>query len=202
MSSVKADTLTLSISAIPQGYWDMNTHDLRMKDTITVIVREQYPPYAIVEESKGVFDSLRSNSYYQAHVFLDNIDFDSLYWIVVKHRNSIETWTYTINDLRPYPPFFIVRIPLSAVPAFAYNNNQARLYNSDSSYYNGGAMYSGDVNQDGFVDLTDNILIYNDMSNFVTGYVPTDLTGDRIVDLNDLNICYNNLINNIQIQRP
>ena len=53
-------------------------------------------------------------------------------------------------------------------------------------------LYSGDVNQNGFVDLTDVLLVYNASSNFATGYVNTDVNGNSIVDLTDILITFNN----------
>ena len=47
------------------------------------------------------------------------------------------------------------------------------------------AMYSGDVNSDGIIDVTDASLISNDAANFVSGNVLTDLTGDNFVDISD-----------------
>ena len=52
--------------------------------------------------------------------------------------------------------------------------------------------YSGDVNQEGAVNLTDLIETYNTSSNFVSGYVPTDVNGNNFVDLTDITIVYNN----------
>lgn len=63
-------------------------------------------------------------------------------------------------------------------------------------------LYTGDVNQDGIVDLTDLVAIYNDGSNFVTGYVLTDLNCNSIVDLTDLLFAYNNSSIFVSIKRP
>lgn len=57
----------------------------------------------------------------------------------------------------------------------AYGNNMV-LVGSDY------AFYSGDVNNDGFVDGADGLLIDNDAYNFVSGYVITDLNCDGTVD--------------------
>lgn len=55
-------------------------------------------------------------------------------------------------------------------------------------------IYSGDVNQDGIVDIGDLVLVDNDNYNFVTGYTNTDINGDGIVDVTDLVTAdYNNL---------
>ena len=63
-------------------------------------------------------------------------------------------------------------------------------------------FYSGDVNQDGFIDLTDVILIINDANSFVTGYKVTDLTGNNITDLTDALFAYNNSVKFVSLVRP
>jgi hypothetical protein len=54
-------------------------------------------------------------------------------------------------------------------------------------------MYSGDVNQSGFIDISDYLIIDNDSYNFRTGLrLPADLNGDNTVDLTDMQIGENN----------
>jgi len=56
-------------------------------------------------------------------------------------------------------------------------------------------LYTGDVDQNGFVDVGDMILIYNSTVNFTTGnYLPEDLNGDSIADVSDLILCNNNAV--------
>ena len=62
--------------------------------------------------------------------------------------------------------------------------------------------YSGYVNQDGYIDLTDVTLISNDANDFLTGYIVTDLNGDGFADLSDLTIAFNNAINFVSVVRP
>ena len=47
-------------------------------------------------------------------------------------------------------------------------------------------LYTGDVNQNGTIDLSDIVLINNDASLFTTGYKKTDVNGDNFSDLTDL----------------
>jgi len=46
-------------------------------------------------------------------------------------------------------------------------------------------VYSGDVNQDGVVDGSDQPIIGNTAFNFSTGYLSSDLNGDSFVDASD-----------------
>ncbi len=56
-------------------------------------------------------------------------------------------------------------------------------------------IYSGDPNQDGAINLTDILSIYNSANSFATGYLTTDLNGDRSVNLADILTAYNNSVN-------
>ncbi len=64
------------------------------------------------------------------------------------------------------------------------------------------AVYSGDVNQDGAVDLADITEVYNSSVAFVTGYAVTDVNGDNTVDLSDITLTYNNSVNFVLVRKP
>ncbi len=75
------------------------------------------------------------------------------------------------------------------------NSNSQSFGNNMASKGTKYCIYSGDVNQEGNVDLNDVLLIYNDAVNFITGYIATDVNGDNVTDLNDDIIAYNNSVN-------
>jgi hypothetical protein len=54
------------------------------------------------------------------------------------------------------------------------------------------ALYSGDVNQDGTVDLFDSQLTENGAANLLFGYDFSDCNGDGSTDLFDLQLIENN----------
>ena len=56
----------------------------------------------------------------------------------------------------------------------------------------GFGVYSGDQNQDGFVNLTDVVNVNNNANTFICGYVDSDMNGDNITDLTDIVITSNN----------
>ena len=65
------------------------------------------------------------------------------------------------------------------------------------------AIYSGDVNQDGYIATDDVTLVDNDNLNGLSGsYLVTDLNGDTYVGTDDVTLCDNNNLMGIQIQRP
>ena len=56
-------------------------------------------------------------------------------------------------------------------------------------------FYSGDVNQDGLIDIQDLSSADNDLYNFASGYLDTDVNGDNYVDISDVVIIDNNAYN-------
>ena len=103
------------------------------------------------------------------------------YYIVLKHRNSIETWNGTPLSFSAAS----VSYNFSAAAEQAYGNNLKLV----SGKY---VIYSGDVNQDGILDSGDMTPMDNDASNFVNGYIATDVNGDGVINSNDINLLDNN----------
>lgn len=58
------------------------------------------------------------------------------------------------------------------------------------------------MNKDGFIDLNDRISIFDDGSDYISGYVVTDVNDDGIVDLQDMLVSYNNSVNFITVIAP
>lgn len=170
----------VNIKIIPQGFYNQATGLLEMKDTLRMYVRTIGPPYTIVDSGKSIIDSVSYAAQYQFTGLSDGE-----YYFSVEHRNSIETWTklpvsLSITSVNDY------NFTVSA--GSAYGNNLIQVDNTPLRF----AMYNGDVNKDDYIDLTDIVEIYNDSKNFETGYIVSDLTGDRICDLSDLTIAFNN----------
>ena len=107
------------------------------------------------------------------------------YYIAVKHRNHLETWSrlpvlfqdstdydFTTNLLKAYDDG--VNAPMTLVDAGKY------------------ALYGGDVNQDGTVDASDMADVDNDISLFAFGYNITDVNGDGATDASDISVIDNN----------
>ncbi|MBK8553224.1 MAG: hypothetical protein IPL53_20055 [Ignavibacteria bacterium] len=170
----------LKINYIIEGFYNDGTGLLNMKDTVRVYLRNSVSPYPIIDSVKGIIDSVN----FKGSFLLKRAVMDP-YFIEIKHRNTIVTWSknpvyFTIGDKTSYN--------FTTSETQAYGNNMILVNTSPARY----AGYSGDVNQNGFIDLTDLIAISNNASNFVTGYVNTDVDGDNITDLTDVIICYNN----------
>lgn len=96
------------------------------------------------------------------------------YYIVVKHRNTIETWSSAPGALQQNTLY-----DFTTSAGKAYNSNQVEV---EPGIW---AFYSGDINQDENIDLLDLGLLESDISQFLFGYYPTDINGDGNIDLLD-----------------
>ena len=63
-------------------------------------------------------------------------------------------------------------------------------------------IYSGDINQDGYIDGSDVSLVDNDVLISASGYLNTDLSGDNFTDVNDLSLVDNNSFTSVTAVKP
>lgn len=178
----------LNLTAYIQGFYDPSLNTM-VADTITVYLRNAFFPYAKKDSAK----SLLNNSGIGAFIFF-NVSNSTNYFLQVKHRNSVETWSSTAI------PFSggTLAYDFTTSADKAFGSNQIQVDASPLKF----AIYSGDVNQDGFVNLTDMVNISNGAASFLTGYVLTDINGDNIVNLADILIDYNNSTNFVSVKKP
>lgn len=78
----------------------------------------------------------------------------------------------------------------------AYADNQAEV---ESGVF---AIYSGDLNQDGYIDPFDYTILESDNLSFAYGYVVSDLNGDGFVDPYDYVIFEKNNLNFVSSIHP
>lgn len=173
--------LNLTLKVIPEGYYNYQSKKLNNRDTVKAYLRQNSAPYTIKDSSVSLIDSV---------TFSGNFVFTGAasgnYYIQIKHRNSITTWSKNPGEL------IEAEIPktydFTSGQVQSFGSNSVQVDNSPVRY----GIYCGDVNQNGTVDLSDVVLISNDAGNFLQGYLDTDITGDRTVDLNDITMTYNN----------
>ncbi len=192
MTTVKfsqtASGLSLQLTGFIEAFYNVTSHTM-ISDTARVYLRSIVSPYNKVDSAKSVLNSSGTGTFSFA-----NAVNGTNYYLVVKHRNSIETWSNTGNAFVSNSLIY----NFSSAATKAYGNNQIQVDPAPLRF----AFFSGDVNQDGFVDLTDVILVYNDASNFVTGYVNSDVNGNNVTDLTDIIITYNNSNNFVKKITP
>ena len=163
----------LNLNVLIEGLYNGTT---MVSDTVFVELRNTTSPYGLVQQKKTILNTLGSG----VATFNSSTEGTS-YYIVVKHRNSIETWSTSSQSFTSGT----ISYDFTTAQSKAYGNNQVE---KGSKW----CLYSGDVSQDGLVDGSDLAAVDNDNANFVTGYVVTDLTGEQIVDGSDLAIVDNN----------
>jgi hypothetical protein len=106
------------------------------------------------------------------------------FYIVVKGRNMIDTWSANPVAFTP-----------GSTSVYNFTTAASQAFGSNQSEVENGvwALYSGDINQDENIDLLDLGNLETDISNFQFGYFATDINGDGNVDLLDLPILETNI---------
>lgn len=179
-----------SIGLASQGMFIPVNPFWSLLDTVRVYLHRVDYPNVIVDSATQVVGS---------NAVVNNLFFNRAlngsYYRVVKHRNSIRTWSnvgVTITRGGASHHNFI------QPDGQAYGNNQAIV--STTPFYRG--MYSGDIDRDRFIDGFDLLRVDNDASIFLSGYVITDITGDNFVDGTDFAIVDNNAADFVQEVSP
>jgi D-alanyl-D-alanine carboxypeptidase len=180
----------LNLSAAIEGFYDDFHDNMRMSDTATVLLRNSNAPYSAVDSSRSTLNAVTLSGLFRFQRVADGN-----YYITLKHRNSIETWS---NVPVSVSAGTLMNYSFISSSASAYGNNLVLADNSPLRY----AIYSGDVNSDAIVDALDLSMIDNDAFNFASGYIMTDVTGDNTVDASDASIADNNAFNFVSRIRP
>lgn len=179
--------VAISIKSIIEGLYNTGSTSMNRADTVTVELRSQNSPSVISASEKLV---LNPEDYFAYPIiYYSN---EPLY-IVIKHFNSIETWS-KVPALYNSQVYYNYDFTDAATKAFGDNLKQV----GDKF-----TIYSGDVNQDKVIDISDLNIIDNDSYNIVQGnFLPADLNADNIVDLNDVQIADNNAFNLVTARTP
>jgi choice-of-anchor B domain-containing protein len=182
---------TFNVSIAIEGLYNSSSNKHNRKDTVTVLLKNTTAPFATVDSARAVLDSVSLTAQMKFN-FAPAGD----YYIVVKHRNSLQTWSKAGGE--NYDPMTADSYNLTSSSSQAFGNNMVLADNSPVTF----ALFSGDVNQDEVIDGSDVLLIGNDAFNYNTGYIATDLNGDESVDGSDQSIAENNAYNYVAVARP
>ncbi|MBK7158027.1 MAG: T9SS C-terminal target domain-containing protein [Ignavibacteria bacterium] len=186
-----------NITVIAQGFYNGAT--LNKADTVRVYLRNNTNPYSIVDSAAAV---INVNTF--TGTFCFNYAPTGTYYLQVRQRNHLETWSksggesYTAGSVNSYN--------FTTSSSQAYGSNQI-LSGSKYCMYGGdvaGGISSGEIYnyQDGSIDAADLSAIDNDALNSLSGYYPSDVTGDDFVDSGDLSITDNNSLLSVFTARP
>lgn len=96
----------------------------------------------------------------------------------------------------------ICSIVLLSSAAFSQSTNNAYADNQAEVEPGVFAIYSGDINQDSYIDPFDYSILQSDVLSFAFGYVDSDLNGDGYVDPYDYAIYQKNSLNFVSSIHP
>ncbi|CAN1542127.1 Ig-like domain CHU_C associated [Flavobacteriaceae bacterium] len=153
-------------------------------DDITIELRDA-TTYAVVATTTGVLQTDGSAACTFATAQTGS------FYIAVKHRNAVQTWS-------------AAPVTLGSVSSYDFTTAANKAFGDNMKEVSSGvwALYSGDLNQDESIDISDGDTLMNDSYNSAYGYLATDLNGDGSVDISDLDYFYNNSYNSVYTHNP
>ncbi|CAN5458857.1 hypothetical protein BH10BAC5_BH10BAC5_10260 [soil metagenome] len=163
-SVVFANEVSLKVKFSIQGLWNGST---LTSDTVKIYLRNSTAPYAPIDSITKLVNSQGNDS-----VSFLNAAAGS-YYVSIKHRNSLETWS-ALSQALPIGSYSI--IDLTTGQNAAYGNN---LIFSNGVW----CIYSGDINGDGVINGNDFTTFSTEFSQ--SGYLNSDLNNDGVVNGND-----------------
>ncbi|MDZ7624267.1 MAG: hypothetical protein U5J96_07475 [Ignavibacteriaceae bacterium] len=172
-----------SFTALIEGFYNGVSST---EDSISIELRNVSSPYSLIDQTKILLDENGQGS----GRFYNAVN-GTPYYIVLKHRNAVETWsaqpqTFSSNSL-----------------TYDFTTGQDKAFGNNLKLVGTKwCIYGGDVNQDGFVETTDVNLVFSDNVNGATGYISTDLNGDNYVEIEDLNIVFINNVIGVERKTP
>lgn len=185
---------TLNLKVMLQGLWNSTNLNMDMckiadgttpnftgtiADTLSVELHDAASYSTIVYQIHGLKLNQDGSVYTTVKSFVEIPSaLTGSYYITIKTRNHVETSSAVGVSFAGS----IIDYDYSANAAQAYGNNQVLL---SAGVY---GLYSGDLNNDGFVNTSDRSIIATDINAGLTGYVMTDLNGDGFVNTTDRSI--------------
>ena len=189
----------LNIQAWLQGYYNgsssMNaalwnsgvTTNQNLADSVYVSLHDTTAPYNLVWRHAAL---LHTNGVMELDI--PETYLQHSWYLVLNHRSHIQTWSAN--------PVFLsnqFNYDFSTAASQAYGSNQIEV---EPGIF---ALYSGDINQDGFIDSFDFPALDTDIFNGVSGvYTNTDLNGDGFVDSFDFPVFDFNSYNGVSVIKP
>ena len=182
-----AANITLQLKVLFQGFYAANGNmqpvllnqgisgNNTLTDSATVELHNATAPYAKVTSTKAIINTNGTGNF-------SFTGFTGNYYLVVKQRNSLETWSaapVSFNNTT-------ISYDFTTAANKAYGNNLIQV----DGYW---TIYCGDLNQDGLIDTTDYAAFENDNQHSVSLiYNSSDLNGDGYVDSFDFSMLENN----------
>jgi hypothetical protein len=181
----------LNLTALIQGFYNGVT---MVPDTVTVQLRNNVSPYTLAEQKKVLLNSSGAGA-----GSFTTVTGGTPYYLVVKHRNSVETWSktgksFTSNQL----DYNFTTASTQAYSDGVSTNLPMKQIGSKWCFW------SGEVTNNYFIEYDDLIQVYNKyfLGLEEPGYYVEDVTGNGYVEYDDLVLVYNNYFYGIYSQNP
>jgi len=159
-------SFTLNLKVYLEGFYNATTLT-QTPDTVRVYLAQATAPFTFKD----------STTYLLGSSGLSTVGFtraaNGYYYIVVKHRNHLETWSYLTLNFSTGSP---VNYNFTDASSKAYGNNMKQV----GSVW---VLYGGDANQDGLINPYDYTVFESQFG--LSGYQVADFNGDGFVDGND-----------------
>ncbi len=140
-------------------------------DKIDLELHQENDPYNLVTSINGV--NLNTDGTANLNLACAN---NGNYYIAIKNRNHLETWSS-------------VAIPFNThTVMYDFTSNGMQAFGTDAQLQeaqNVFAIFTGDLNQSGYVDLDDFTIFEPDLTSGNIGFLITDINGSGYVDLDD-----------------
>ncbi|MEY4595220.1 MAG: hypothetical protein RIQ47_1630, partial [Bacteroidota bacterium] len=180
--------VTLNLTMFIQGYMDLFSLTPAMVpvlnnqfvsgaigtevDTVTITLYDSVSATAV--ESKQAILSVTGN----ATATFTQVTAGTSYWIGITHRNALETWS-------------AAPVLCTATTSYSFASSLAQAYSIGLDPMievvpGTFALWTGDLNQDDFIDATDFTLFdLDNAAGLLFDYYATDMNGDGFVDASD-----------------
>jgi photosystem II stability/assembly factor-like uncharacterized protein len=181
---IGSPTTVVSAKFFIEGYYNIATHNMRPVlvnqevgvsttdvDEVTFELRHA-TTFALIASTTAI---LKTNGIATGTF---NSAINGSYYLVIKHRNAVQTWSATAITIS------------SSTPMYDFSNLASKAYGLNMVQVETGvwAFYSGDLNQDTNIDNADFSLWEADANAALFGYFASDLNGDSNVDNADFSI--------------
>jgi len=159
--------LPLNLKVYLEGFWNGTT---QVADTVGVYLALGTSPFTLVDSAKLVLGTAGTTNQTFTRVSTGN------YYIVIKHRNHLETWSANPVTLTAGTP---VTYDFTTSATQAYGSNMKQV----GSVW---VLFGGDPNMDGSIDAFDVPIFLGQFG--MLGYLNADFNGDESVDASDVPI--------------
>ena len=181
---LSAQSTQLSVRAFSEGFYRQSTGNM------IAVLDPVNSPLVCDSVNIGLIDSVTQQTVYCSFTLITTDGYGTClvpstfngqkYLVSIKFKNTFHILSLQTIEITGLPISVDLTIFQNACCNFDTSNGVAKIF-------------SGDVNSDGTIDVTDFLILSQDIQNNAIGYLITDLTGDHVVDSKDFDILNNNL---------